>query len=112
MATKSKRFHIILDDKFRELVEQGAHKSWMSVGQYIRDCTTLFKGCHFDEAADTANIGREIGHEAFEALILAAERKKMPIKEFCLSLLAKPKAVDSVDEKESLNAKQLNLFDK
>jgi len=109
MPATSKRFHIILDEAFRKMVEFGAHESWMSVGQYIRDCTALFKGCHYDEAADMVRIGKEIGREGFEALLLAADRKKMTLKEYCNSL-GKQKNDDDSSEKKSVDAAQLSLF--
>jgi hypothetical protein len=107
------RMHILLDEALRSMLTQAAHDSWMSVGQYIRETVSLFKGVKYDCAADCVMIGQEIGIEAFENLKQMAERRKMTIQQFCDSL-GKSKSAERLDDQDTESAKnssQLSLFD-
>ena len=111
-AKKSIRFHILVDEKFRKMVELAAHDSWMSVGQYIRDTVTLFDGATYDNASDIVMIGKEVGLTGLENLREAAERRGMTIPQFCESLV-KAKAnsnATEVESEEEQDPNQLSLF--
>jgi hypothetical protein len=110
-STKNIRMHILLDESLRKLLSEGAHNSWMSVGQYIRETVTLFKGAHYDDATDWVMIGRSIGIEAFENLQIIAKRKGISVTEFCATL-GKNRSVADSDERITVKeADQLSLFE-
>jgi hypothetical protein len=110
-STKNIRMHILLDESLRKLLSQGAHNSWMSVGQYIREAVALFKGAHYDTAADWVMIGQSIGLEAFENLQSLAQRKGIPIAEFCATL-GKGRSIVETNEPAAIkDADQLSLFE-
>jgi|WetSurMetagenome_2_1015567.scaffolds.fasta_scaffold14254_2 hypothetical protein len=110
-STKNIRMHILLDEPLRTLISQGAHDSWMSVGQYIREVVALFKGVNYDTAADYVMIGQLIGLEAFENIQTLAQRKGISIAEFCATI-GKGKSIVETDEPAAIkDADQLNLFE-
>ena len=103
--------HILLDSSLRKMLSQGAHDSWMSVGQYIRETVALFKGARFDDAADWVMIGKSIGLEAFENLQILAQRRGISVTELCATL-GKNRSFTGPNERVAKNeADQLSLFE-
>jgi hypothetical protein len=114
---KTIRLQVLVDEKCNKMVKKGAHDSWMSVGQYMRDVVALMEGKSFDDIADVVNIGKEIGREGFEALSEVAERRGFTVREVCLALVKKRDQegtdggnTDVVEEKK-VDSGQISLFD-
>lgn len=108
-SRKSVRLHILVDQQFKNMVDQAAHESWMSVGQYIREIVALLDGANYDTSSDLIMIGKEVGLEGLEQLRSLAERRGLSVKEYCESLAKfKPAAVQSTESEKDIN--QMDLF--
>ena len=90
--TKSIRLQVLVDKPFKKMVDQAAHDSWMSVGQYMRDIVVLMDGANYDNAADLVMIGKEVGIDGLAQLRLAAERRGVTVGQFCLSIAKRKEA--------------------
>ena len=108
--TKDIRLHILVDKPFKKLVDNAAHESWMSVGQYMRECVELFKGACYDDAADLVMIGSEVGLEGLEKLREMAERRNISVSELCLALAKSKVSEGSAKGKAANQPDQIDLF--
>lgn len=118
---KTIRLQVLVDEKFNKVVKKGAHDSWMSVGQYMRDVVAMMDGRNYDDIADVVNAGKEIGRDGFEALSELAERRGVTVKEFCLGLLKRKEIGEEEKERDTesndvvaaveVDSNQISLFD-